>query len=390
MKVAVLTLCSFPEGMASTNRVFYHAKGLIDNGIEAKVFIIKKTEMPRNVKNINIKGVYNGVPFEYALNETVRSKYFIQRRIDDILGPILGAIKVITGKYDAGMLISSNSFYHPMLFKIIFKLFGIKFIAERTEMMFLDKKQHGIYKIKNWIYERVIYKNIPVFLTISYSLQEKYKKLVSKNSPVLLIPVLIDEKDIYRPEIIRTKDLVYTGPLVQKKDGILTIIESFIKIAPDFPETRLVMTGNIEKTPERENIMKLVDNSPYSDRMIFKGFVTREDMITLLNSAAGLLLAKPSSDQADTCFPTKLGEYLTSGNPIVVTKTGEIPLYLEDGVSAYISEPDSVDSFASKLRDLLSDNEKARKIGMKGRETAIEKFNYAENTKKVIKALDSF
>ena len=68
--------------------------------------------------------------------------------------------------------------------------------------------------------------------------------------------------------------------------------------------------------------------------MIFKGFVSRDEMIDLLNSSVGLVLAKPTSAQAETCFPTKLGENLSTGNPIVVTRTGEIPLYLEDGISA--------------------------------------------------------
>ena len=110
-------------------------------------------------------------------------------------------------------------------------------------------------------------------------------------------------------------------------------------------------------------------------------------MIKLLNSAAGLVLAKPTSNQADTCFPTKLGEYLSSGNPIVVTRTGEIPLYLKDGENAYIAEPDSVEDFTEKLKQLLDNPIQAKEIGKKGREVAKEKFNYYELSKKVIELI---
>ena len=57
MKVAILTLASFPEGLAVTNRVFYYAKGLIENGVDVKVHIVKPTEMIGKVVNENIKGI---------------------------------------------------------------------------------------------------------------------------------------------------------------------------------------------------------------------------------------------------------------------------------------------------------------------------------------------
>ena len=48
-----------------------------------------------------------------------------------------------------------------------------------------------------------------------------------------------------------------------------------------------------------------------------------------------LVLARPDNIQAKGGFPTKLGEYLATGNPVVVTKVGEIPNYLIDGVNAF-------------------------------------------------------
>ncbi|MDD4205404.1 MAG: glycosyltransferase, partial [Candidatus Delongbacteria bacterium] len=181
---------------------------------------------------------------------------------------------------------------------------------------------------------------------------------------------------------------VYTGPLLQKKDGILTIIKSFSNIANEFPDTNLVCTGSLDHSVDRDRVKNEIESSKAKDRIILKGFISRSEMIELLNSAACLVLAKPSSDQADTCFPTKLGEYLATGNPIVVTSTGEIPLYLKDGENAYIAEPDSVGSFTQKLRNLLSDSEMAQKIGLKGRQVAEEKFNYKEIAKKVTRLIE--
>lgn len=384
LEIAICTLANFPEGMAVSNRVYYHAKGLKDNGQNVKIFIVKPTEFPTNIVNSDIKGEIEGIPFEYTPGKTTRSLYFLQRRYDDITGPIIAALKIIKGNYDAAILISSNSFYHVTILKILFKIFGVIFIVERTELPFHNKKSYGLYKYKNKLYNRFIYKNLDGFLAISKYLVDHYSTIVSKKCPVLLIPVLIDEAEIYNKDIKRTNNIVYTGPLLQHKDGILTIIEAFAIVENNYPESKLILTGNLEKSTDRNEIIRIIMEKDISAKVVFAGFMSRSEMIELLNSASALVLAKPSSKQADACFPTKLGEYLSSGNPIVVTRTGEIPLYLKDGENAFIAEPDSVESFSLKLEEVLSDPVYSRKVGENGRRTAIDKFSYKKNTAKVI------
>jgi glycosyltransferase involved in cell wall biosynthesis len=388
MKVVILTIADFPEGLAITNRSFYFAKGLIDNGNESEVIVVRPTEIPGHVKNTEQRGIYNGVPFSYSNGKTIRSRSFFVRRFDDMIGPVLAAVKTIKNKNDAAILVGSNSFYHPMIFKILFRLAKIKFIVEQTELMFHNKKSSGIYRIKNILYEKIIYRNLDAFIVMTPYLKESYKDQVSKKTPIYLLPVLVDSKEIYKPDVKRTRDLVYTGPLHHKKDGILTIIEAFSNIAAEFEDTNLILTGNIRFSPDRDKIHDLMKDNPFKDRIIFTGFVQREEMIRLMNSAAGLLSAKPSGIQADSCFPTKFGEYLSTANPCVVTDTGDVSLYLKDGVNAYVATADSVDSFSAKLRELLSDPARAKIIGEAGKKVAIENFDHKENALKTIEIIN--
>ena len=83
-------------------------------------------------------------------------------------------------------------------------------------------------------------------------------------------------------------------------------------------------------------------------------------------------------------FPIKLGEYLSTGKPVIVTSVGDIPLFLKDGENAYISKPDDVASFANKLNDCLSDPFKASYIGKKGEKLVYREFNYLEVTKHIV------
>lgn len=97
-----------------------------------------------------------------------------------------------------------------------------------------------------------------------------------------------------------------------------------------------------------------------------------------------VLLARPSNIQVQGGFPTKLGEYLATGNPVVVTKVGEIPDYLIDGENAFLSDPDSPDSFSKKLMECLNDADRSMKIGLEGQKLALKVFNYKVQGQNII------
>ena len=96
----------------------------------------------------------------------------------------------------------------------------------------------------------------------------------------------------------------------------------------------------------------------------------------MLNNAKLLCLARPSSLQSTGGFPTKLGEYLATGHPVVVTSVGEIPNYL-NRENSYIVEPDNNKLFGETINEILTDYDKAVEIGRKGKEVAMQNFNYS-------------
>ena len=104
--------------------------------------------------------------------------------------------------------------------------------------------------------------------------------------------------------------------------------------------------------------------------------LSHKDAVRIMAGARCLVLARPDSLQARAGFPTKLGEYLALGRPVVVTKVGEIPRYLEDGVSAYLVEPGDVAGLAKKINEVFADPVLAEQIGISGREVALKNFDY--------------
>ena len=107
-------------------------------------------------------------------------------------------------------------------------------------------------------------------------------------------------------------------------------------------------------------------------------------MPQLLKNARVLALARPNNLQAQFGFPTKLGEYLLTGNIVVVTSVGDIPLYLKDRENALLAEPSNIEHFAEKMDWALSHPQECELLGARGKEVAIKHFNAFNETQKLM------
>ena len=131
----------------------------------------------------------------------------------------------------------------------------------------------------------------------------------------------------------------------------------------------------------------MVESLGLKDRIVFTGVVCSQEMPQLLKNAEVLLLARPDGLQAKYGFPTKLGEYLLTENPVVVTKVGDIPKFLKDGESALLAEERNASSFSSKVIWALEHPEESAIIGKEGLRVAIKEFNSKTETAKMVKTI---
>jgi glycosyltransferase involved in cell wall biosynthesis len=77
-------------------------------------------------------------------------------------------------------------------------------------------------------------------------------------------------------------------------------------------------------------------------------------------------------------FPHKIGEYLAAGNPIITTNFGEIVHYFQNEETALIAEEYDVSQYADKMLFVLNNPEKAKEIGLKGKEMGLREFDYLQ------------
>ena len=262
---------------------------------------------------------------------------------------------------------------------------GVRIYAERTE----NPEIVSSYPVKalalNPKEELDAYLNLDGLFVISESLRDYYINLGVQASKIKIINMFVDPHRFASIKKTKTADryIAYCGTASNNKDGVDELIKAFAIVAEKVLDVKLYIIGKTPLTEQKFDNYLLIKRLNLEDRVVFTGVVSAKEMPQLLVNADVLALDRPDNKQAKYGFPTKLGEYLLSGNPVVVTSVGDITKFLTDGVSALIARPQNPKNFADKLLWALTYTEEAICLGGRGKMIALEFFNSLTETQKL-------
>lgn len=225
---------------------------------------------------------------------------------------------------------------------------------------------------------------IDLFAVMTQTLLNYYRGMAKKDARFIHLPMTVDISRFkgVSAKVEYTKPYIaFTGTMANHKDGVDVLIQAFSRIADKYPNLHLYLAGFWHYDVPMQD--KLIEEFGLQERVHRLGILSRDQIPPFVCNAEVLALSRPDSHQAQGGFPTKLGEYLATGKPVCVTTVGEIPLYLEDNVSAFMAEPSNVDSFADALDRALGDKDNALKVGHRGREVAERHFNVEFQSKRL-------
>ncbi len=377
MKIYLLLNQAYPNGYALTKRFHLYAKGFIENDHLAKIIIPMPTETDDSENKLT-SGKYDKVPFEYTWKSTVRSKSFLIRRIHDFTGAINTARILLKDKPDILITSSFSTFFHFFL-KFVSLTFPLIIIKEKNEIDFLRKDTVGKtdlrkLKITSQLFHGYIVINELLLTYLNHDLKDR--------KPKVIVPILVDDFTGNQQLEIQ-KTIVYTGTYLERKDGILSILKAFSKIKEKYPEYKLILTGSPAKSEDLPKITQIITTYNLDSSIVFTGFLKEAELQKILLSAGILIIAKPENRQNLYNFPTKIGEYLVSGRPVISTKVGVVGKLLQNGNNIIFAEYD-VDDIVQKIEFLIVNPNLGNQIGQKGREFALKNFNYKYHAKKMI------
>ena len=377
---------SFPEGDAATNRVYNYARGFYENGINVHVICFSSEY------NTIGDGMMNEIHFYHPFGIRNRSKFFIVRRWQKFIKYFrtFSLIRTIQSKDKIIAVHCYTQLLQTQLFSFVISRYCKAILTlERSEHPMRNtegkviKRIHGNFKIA---IETRLYDGI--FCISDYLIRFYHNKGCNKRK-LFLVPSTVDPARFSNAldSPFRFKYILYCGSLTTLKDGVDILIESFSRISMKHPDINLALVGEADTLKDEIFFRELVSRFNIKNRVFFTGKLPRTAIPAYMYNAEILTLARPRSIVADAGFPSKLTEYLATGKPVVVTRVGEIPVYLKDNENAFLSEPDSVDAFTDKLDYVLCNYQLAKKIGESGRELTYGIFNYNHQASRIINFL---
>lgn len=237
-----------------------------------------------------------------------------------------------------------------------------------------------------WYLSRV--RNAYKIFVISKKLKNYFIEQRVNPNKIEILNMTVDQKRFINVQKQHTERYIaYCGTVSSYKDGVDILIKAFSIVTKEFDDIKLYILGNIPCENDRRKYESIIGGNHLSEKIFMPGAIPSEAIPQYLTNAEVLALARPDNIQAAYGFPTKLGEYLLTGNPVVVTRVGELEEFLIDKESCLFAKPNSVEDFAEKLLWVLKNPEKGREIGLNGRKVASMYFNSIKEAQKIISVL---
>ena len=382
MKVCILTNEPFPEGMAAAQRIKCYARALRSAGAECEVVVCTRTEHRGSVRNTHNSGFFDGVAFRYIGDSTVISEHRWIRKWNGWNGNRRTVNHIRKNLSHGDVLFMYMGRYPDLMLRFMkaAKKVGAYCVRDLCELPYGTGAETPEYvTLRN----RVLDEQFPLLdgvVSISDSLMRLAQEHCSPSCKHIKVPIMVDYGEYNLPDTSAGQEIPYifhSGTLYEQKDGILGMLEAF-GIAVEkigFP-VHFVLTGSPENSPHKDEIHSLIDRYRIHDKVVFKGYLSDSELKDCLAGASLTIINKYPTQQNRYCFSTKLGEYLSAGKPVIVTRVGEAMNWLKDGESAFIIEPEDTSALADAIVRAFNNPEERAILSANARETASHCFDF--------------
>ncbi len=371
MKMLVLFGGTFPYGFANSSRVLNYCRLFSSLGYDVHVIAIRSKE-----SNYDINSEYRLETFSF---QTVTRKKPSSLQSYTGCKEFIRSIKEYLNyhKVDAIFLDSFEPYFRRTIGFL--KRTGAPIYIDQCEWM--DVSSYRLryidwrYIRRNWLINNG-YKKVDGVVSISRLLNQHFCDLGVRT---VRVPTILDVENASYSETVANKKIriVYSGNPSHSKEYLKPMIQ-LLADNETFREHFCFEICGPSETKVIANIggdRSLLDKA--GDSVVIRGMVPQEKMAEILQNAWFQLFIRPNRRSSNAGFPTKLGESMMNGTPVITNDTGDISLYLRDGVNGFLLENNSIDALRNTLERVLTlSGDEYKQMRVSARRTAENSFDY--------------
>ena len=222
------------------------------------------------------------------------------------------------------------------------------------------------------------YNKADAVIAISRLLEEHYK---NKGKPVVRIPAVLEtDTKVFRTSA-RDDDevrIMFAGSVFGGKEQFSEIFNALLTCEKHGKRLIFNIYG-----PTKEEIVSGLDEhgvlalNQLGPIVVFHGKVPQEKMGEICADNDYAVFFRPDRRSSHAGFPTKLGEYLAAGTPVITNNTGDIQLVLKNGYDGWVLEETKTETIRRVLETCICfDREQQENLRKNAREAAIKKLDY--------------
>lgn len=397
MKIVIIGAFRFPFGSPSAARVRTLAKGLTENGAEVRIVtvasVLRKGDPEKSGKSVLN---WNDITYEctncFDPGEKPTFRAWLSNYFSKNVRAWLKLKKYIKKDCCDVVIVYGRNFLTNFVSLMITKCYCKPVFLDLCEWLTIDHFKGGWrspFYWSGWANRVIVATFCRGLICISTYIARKFS---FSKIPCFVLPSIYD----FSTQPTEPSDLdkqrnsedvftvIYAGQL-KKVDGFEQLREAIKNVYREGCPVVLKMLGVDELSAmgamEKEICQK---DEILRYRVKFLGWVSEETYPHELASADCLVLPRLNCRMTQASFPNRLPEYLATGVPVLTSCTGDLPMYLDDGVHAELVYPFAAKFLADRMLCLWKNPERARQIGLAGRERGAKVFDYKANTRNLM------
>ncbi|WP_226702301.1 glycosyltransferase [Microbulbifer elongatus] len=208
------------------------------------------------------------------------------------------------------------------------------------------------------------------------SVQQISERISTEKIPMGIAVYTVSEDEAQSETGNQDQFTVLFAGRVSDEKGVIFLCEAFLLLKRRTTNTtrkiKLIIAGS---GPAEEEVRKFITENDLEDSIELKGWLSHPELHTLYRYADVLVGPSITLENGwQEAFGLVFAECLSTGTPVIATRTGGISDIVEDSVSGFLVPERDPAAICEKLLYLLSNPQKASEMGKRGKEHVEKNF----------------